>query len=175
LTISTSELVERIETITAAFSDSGWTYEVHKDMDYSPAMLSRLTGQSIIRPTMAEAKQLCPPIVNVHGSHYQATLLGPVAVSNIMRQYKMFSPMEVFWHGDWVSHWDGFMRDAERGGPFIKDVPVTFISQRTEDRIVGNMMYLFLDRCVLNQTVSDNLNVRYYELPVERDPVKDVH
>jgi hypothetical protein len=179
MTIDNYALMELAQNEVPALKDldgeQGELYEMDRLLTYSTAELSRLTGKNVKRPTLAQAKALCPPIVNVHDKHYQATLLGPISISNIMRQYKMFYPLEMFWYGDHESVWDGFVQYAEMGGPFIPDVPVTFISLQSEDRIVGNMMDLFLDRCTFNQTVSENLNVRYYEVPVERDPLKDVH
>ncbi len=150
-------------------SDKGELYEVDRMLPYSPADIARLTDKPVWLPTLNEGKALCPPIVNVHGRHYQATLLGPVSISNIMRKYKMFSPTEVFWDAGHGSGWDAFMQHAEMGGPFIKDIPVTFTSWRTKKRVKGTMMDLFLDRCMFDEKITEAIGVKYYVLPEDTE------
>lgn len=172
MTLNTVMLVEilqeRVHQLDILDAAIGEKYELYNDRDYSPAGLSRLIGQPIEQPTMMQAKALCQPLVNVHGQHYRAEFLPVVSSTAIMTQNgNMFAPTEVFWHGDHVCGWDGFMGYAKMKGPFIKDIPVTFTSRLLGAKVEGTLMDLFLDRCVFNEEITEAIGVKYYVLPEE--------
>ena len=172
MTISTltlvEELQERVHELDILDTEAGEGYEVSNNVDHSAARLSRIIGQDVMRPTMPEARTFCSAIVNVHGKHYQANLMPIIATTTIMTENgKMVMPLEVFWHGDFAYGWDGFREYAEMGGPFIKDIPVTFTTWPKGDMVVGNMMGLFLDRCIFDPKISASIGVKYYQLPLE--------
>jgi hypothetical protein len=167
-------LVERMEPHISELSSldikKGESYLGGHGRVFSPTELSRLTGIKIWRPTLMEAKIICPPMVDVHGRIYRSDLIGVVSMITIMDNIEwMIDPEERFALGDLKENvgWDRLKKLVPVNWNWPKEVPLVFERHRQKsfDTKTDTLLGLFLDRCILDEEITRAVGVHFYILP----------
>ena len=174
MTISLVLLVEGLQKQVPELDDldaaTGEKYEIYDDREYSAAGLSEITGQTIMKPTMVQAKALCSPIVNVHGRHYQADIMPIVATTTIMTHNgNMIDPNEWFYYGkiEVKETWENLVNLLLTYEYDVNGMPLVFYGREEDEIVEGTLKDLFLDRCIFDQKITEAIGVDYYQLPLE--------
>ena len=148
----------------------GEKYEIYNDRDYSVIELSRILGQTVMRPTRAKAKALCSPIINVHGRHYQADIMPIVATTTIMTHNgNMIDPGEWFYYGkiEVKETWENLVNLILTYENSVIGMPLVFYGREEDEIVEGTLKDLLLDRCIFDQKITEAIGVDYYHLPEE--------